>query len=53
VKTVTAGQYTDGIGSEVVTKFHEVLIIIVKRNISCRFSQGINVDKAHLHHGIL
>jgi len=46
------GQYTGDIGSEVVTTFHEVLIVIIRRNISCRFSQGINVDITHLHYSI-
>jgi len=45
-------QYTDGIGSEVVTKFHEMLIIIIRINVSCSYSQGLNVHKAHLHYSI-
>jgi hypothetical protein len=46
------GQYTDGIGSGVVTELHEGLIIIIGSNVTCRFRQGITVDAVHLHYNI-
>jgi len=46
------GQYTDGIGSEVVTELREVLIVIISSNVSCRFRKGITIDTVHLHYSI-